>query len=139
MPGPVSLTLRNWPPIARPSDGQRDGAAGGGELDRVRQEVEADLAHGALVGPRAAAGRLELLDDPQALVLGAEPHQPLAVLGDVGERDRRLVQLVAAGLDAGDIENLVDEIEQVLAALMDVVGVFLVGRVAHAAPGSPSA
>ena len=39
------------------------------------------------------------------------------------------MQLVAASLDAADVENLVDQVEQVLAALVDVVGVFLVGRV----------
>ena len=53
----------------------------------------------------------------------------MAILDHFGERDRRLMQLVAARLDAADVENLVDQIEQVLAALVDVVGVFLVGRV----------
>lgn len=39
------------------------------------------------------------------------------------------MQLVAAGLDARQIENLVDEIEQVPAALVNVAGVLLVGLV----------
>ena len=43
--------------------------------------------------------------------------------------NRRLMQLVAAGLDATDVDDIVDEIEQVLTALVNVVGVFLVGWV----------
>ena len=110
-------------------DGECNGPARGGELDGVRQEVEANLADGTLVRPELRQVRLERLDDRQALALGPEPHQTVAILDHVGERHWRLMQLVAAGLDATDIEDLVDEIEQVLTALMDVVGIFLVGRV----------
>ena len=33
------------------ADGERDRSARRGELDRIRQEVEADLAHGPLISP----------------------------------------------------------------------------------------
>src|SRR6185295_18076347 len=111
-------------------DGHGDGAARGGELYGVRQEIEADLAHGALIDPKLRQGRIKILDDLKALVLCAKPHQPVAIRDDISERHWPLVQLITAGLDAADIENLVDEIEQMLAALMNVVGVFGVSRVA---------
>src|SRR4029079_17073455 len=107
-----------------PPDGHGDGAARGGELYGVRQEIEADLAHGALIDPKLRQRRIKILNDLEALVLGAAPHQPVAIHDDVGEGHGPLVQLITAGLDAADVENLVDEIEQMLAALMDVVGVF---------------
>ena len=52
----------------------------------------------------------------------------MAVGNDVHQRHRFLVQFVAAGLDPRQIENLVDEIEQVNARIMDVGGIFLVDR-----------
>ena len=51
----------------------------------------------------------------------------MAILHDVGERHRFLVQFVAAGLDARQIENFVDQAEQMLAGGVDVVGIVLVG------------
>ena len=50
-----------------------------------------------------------------------------AFLGDLHQRDGFLVELVAAGLDARQVENLVDEPEQVNAGIVDVVGIVLVG------------
>src|SRR6476660_10524936 len=61
-------------------DFERDGAAGRRELDGVRQEVEANLPYGALIGPELRHARLEVPDDPETLMLGAEPHQPVAIL-----------------------------------------------------------
>src|SRR5262245_31997987 len=53
------------------ADGERDRSARRGELDRIRQQVEADLAHGPLVGPELRKFRLELLDDAKGFGLGA--------------------------------------------------------------------
>src|SRR5262245_23140907 len=94
-----------------------DGTALGRELDRVGQEIEADLADGALIGPELRQREIEVLDDLEALVLGAKAHQATAISRDIGEGDRRLMQFVAPGLDATDVEDLVDQIEQVLTAL----------------------
>ena len=120
---------RYCPPVPVRPTLQRDGAAARGELQGVRHQVEADLANGALVGPELRQVASKLSTILQALALGAQPQQAVAVLDDLGEVDRLLVQLVAAGLDAGEVEDLVDEMEQVLAALVDVAGIFLVGRV----------
>ena len=48
---------------------------------------------------------------------------------DIGEPHRLLVQLVAAGLDAGEVEDLVDEMQEVAAAVEDVARVVAVGRI----------
>ena len=55
-------------------------------------------------------------------------QQMVAVLDDGRERDRLLVELVTAGLDARQVENLVDQAEQVHAGIVNVGGIFLVGR-----------
>jgi len=46
-------------------------------------------------------------------VLGAGPQldHADAIFGDIEKRDRLLAELVFAGLDAGEVEDLVDEIE----------------------------
>ncbi len=49
-----------------------------------------------------------------------------AFLDDARQRDRLLLQFVTTGLDAGEIEDLVDQHQQMLSAGMDVGGVFLV-------------
>ena len=66
---------------------------------------------------------VELQHHLQALALGAQCQQTMAVLGDVDEPHRLLVQLVAAGLDARQVEDLVDELQEVAAAVVDVAGV----------------
>ena len=55
-------------------------------------------------------------------------QQMVAILDHARERHRLLVELVAAGLDARQIENFVDQAEQVHAGIVDVVGIVLVGR-----------
>src|SRR3546814_9468177 len=54
----------------------------------------------------------------------------IAMLGDV---DLALDQVDAAGLDAGMIEQVVDQAEQVAAAGENVAGIFAVARVAELA------
>ena len=63
----------------------------------------------------------------QIAALGAHRQEPAAVLHDVGQRDRLLLQLVPAGLDPRQVEDLVDQHQEMLAADVDVVGIFLVG------------
>ncbi len=52
----------------------------------------------------------------------------MAVRDDMHERDGFFVELVAAGFDARQIEDLVDQIQQMHAGVMDVGGVVLVDR-----------
>src|SRR4029077_14559982 len=48
---PGSLDAQALPAGLGFADGERDRSAGRGKLDRIRQEVEADLAHGPLIRP----------------------------------------------------------------------------------------
>ncbi len=74
--------------------------------------------------------RREILDDDEGLCVGPDLHEALAVLGNVGQADRLFVQIVAARLDAREIENFVDDAKQVVAARVDIAGVFPVGLAA---------
>ena len=58
----------------------------------------------------------------------AQLQQMVAVGNDMHQRHRFLVQFVAAGLDPRQIENLVDEVEQMDARIVDVGGILLVDR-----------
>jgi hypothetical protein len=98
------------------------------ELDAVGEEIEADLPHCPLVRPQPRHVRLEQLVDGDAAVAGAQLEQVVAVLDHARERYRLLVELIAAGLDAREVEDLVDEVEQMHAGIMDVGGIVLVGR-----------
>ena len=111
-----------------PADFEPDLAALRRELDGVGQKVEADLPHRALVAPQPRQVGLEHFVDGDAAIAGAQLQQMMAILDHAVERDRFLVELVAAGLDARQIEDLVDEVEKVHAGIMDVAGVVLVRR-----------
>ena len=71
--------------VVRMSDDERDAAALRRELQRVGQEVEADLAHRARIGPDVRQIRREVFDDLQRLGVGFDFDQTLAILGDVRE------------------------------------------------------
>jgi hypothetical protein len=58
--------------------------------------------------------------DGEAAALGAHLQEVRAFADQVGERDRFLVELVAAGLDPRQVEDFVDEVEQVNAGIVDV-------------------
>src|SRR6185312_16274449 len=103
-----------------PADLEPDLAALGGELDRIGQQVEHDLAYRALVAPDSRHALLEHLVDGDAAARGAQLQEMVAIGDDIDQRDRFFVQFVAAGLDAVQIEYLVDEVEQVDAGIVDV-------------------
>ena len=87
------------------SDNKRDAAALRRELQRIRQEVETNLTHGARVGPHVRQIRREVLDDLQRLGVGLDFYETLAFFRDVREADRLFMQIVASGLDARQIEK----------------------------------
>jgi len=83
-------------------------------LDRRWQTAERALV------AQSRAGFPRTPRDGDAAVLGAKLQEMVAVLDHDDERHRLLGELVASGLDARQIENLVDEIEQMLARAVDV-------------------
>ncbi len=98
------------------------------ELDGVRQEVQHDLPYGALVAPQLGQVRGIVEAELDALGLGPDFDHAPAILGDVDERDGFLVELVLARLDAAEVEQFIDEVEEVLAGAVNVAGIFLVLR-----------
>ena len=75
--------------------------------------------------------RLELLDDAQVLVVRLQLHQVAALLDDMQKLHRLLVELIATGLDARQVEDLVDQVEQMLAGIVHVARIVAIGRVLH--------
>ena len=100
-----------------------DRARRGRELHRVREQVEHDLLHLALVAfDRASSGSVSRRS-AIAAALGALAHQRERVVERGAEVELRGLELHPAGLDLGQVEDVVDEREKVLARAVDVVHV----------------
>ncbi len=84
------------------------------------KQIQTNLAHRALIRPQTGKILLEHFVNDDAAVGGAKLQQVMAILDDGRERGGLLVQLVTAGFDARQVQNLVDEAEQVHAGIMNV-------------------
>ena len=107
-----------------PLGGQRDGGAGRREADRVGEQIEQHLPDAPLVGGEAAdvGRRLDVerdvvLDQAVADAFGRGVHG----LADV---DRAEIERHRAGVDGGEIENVVDDREQRVGRGVDVAEIF---------------
>ncbi len=105
-------------------DIERHAAAARGEFERVRQQVEQDLLDRAAIGDEIAGllGDHDAEIDAERLCAGA--HQPRDLGDDLRRRDRLEGEGLLAGLDPGEVEHVVDEIEQMQPAGMDVADIF---------------
>ena len=102
-----------------------DAAAGGSELDRVREEIEDDLAHAPLV----AVDEVDV-GGPRERELDAVPGRPLAHHDDAAlecltEREVGELELDLSGLDLRQVEHVVDQRQQMVAGREDVFEVLL--------------
>src|SRR3546814_10832707 len=93
-----------------------------GELHRIGQQVEQDLLHRARVGLDLGKLDREAVLQHDDAALGAVAHDAEARLRCRLEIDRLLVQLELAGLDLRQVEDVVDQAQQVRAAVVDVDG-----------------
>ena len=87
-----------------------------GELDGVAQQVEQDLPQAGGVGLdrfRQQAGEVDL--QRQGLVLGATPHQLHDPAHDLDRRYLPPVHPQLAGFDLREVEDVVDDVQQVVA------------------------
>jgi hypothetical protein len=98
-------------------------AAAIGELDGVAQQVQQHLAQPPLVGmdhrgqvARAIADELQ-----PRLLLGLDPDDAPDDVQEPGELQVHRHDLQPTGLDLGEVEDVVDQRQQVFAALMDGV------------------
>ena len=104
----------------------------GGEFHRIGKEIEHDLLEQPLVGAHADALG-DVGGDLDPLVLGAGGNHTDRVVEEAAEPDLLHVEADAAGLDLRHVEHVVDDVEQVLAALVDVLAVAAILLVADRA------
>ena len=128
MPVPLSFTLTYCPPRGCPAGLEPDVASRRRKLDGIAQKIEPDLAQRALIRPRPGHVGLEQLVDCKSAACCAHLQEVTALADHVYKRNRLLVELVAACLDARKVENLVDQAEKVHSRIVDVGSVIFVHR-----------
>ncbi len=104
-----------------------------GELDGVGEEVEQDLLEPPRIGDDGRQIWCERGPEHDARALGERLQAAGAILDDLGHVDRGEIELELAGLDLGDVEQVVEKRERVEAALMDVLDIAFVALVADRA------
>ncbi len=114
------------PPLDRVAAEAELHLARGRELQRVREEVEDDLADPARVAEHAGrelvVHRVGQLD----VVVGRRRREQVeGTLDDAAQVHRLRVELDLAGLDLGEVEDVVDDREQGVARGLDRLGVLL--------------
>src|ERR1700722_113076 len=95
------------------------------EFYGVGKKVQSDLLHRAAVGLKTDR-RIDVRCQAEMLLVGPRPYHAQAVGKnriEVGFLGR---QADAAGLDLRHIEDVVDDLEQILAAFADITGIFAV-------------
>ena len=115
---------REDPVPARPARHDREpDLAVVGELHGVRQEVAQDLLEALLVGDDRGRQRRVAVDrEAQALLLGERAERALHVVAQVDQRELAEVEVHLARLDLGQVEDVVDQREQVVAGRVDRLG-----------------
>ena len=128
MPGPVSLTLMYCPPEAvQPTLSQISPPCGVNLMaldSRLRQIWRTARSSAHSRGMSGSNSSCIVMPRLLARSLSRWWQSSTTRLSDTG----LLVELVAAGLDARQIEDFVDQAEQVHAGTVDVAGIFLVRR-----------
>ena len=123
------MTLRYWPPEAVQPTFSQISPPCGVNLMAFDSRLRHDLPHRALVAPTAAAcsvSNTSWMVMPRLEARSFSRWWQSSTTCD--QRHRFLVELVAAGLDARQVEDFVDQVEQMHAGIVDVGGIFLVGR-----------
>ena len=101
---------------------ERD-AAPLGELERVRQQVLEHLLQALGVGlERRRQAGLDVHLEVEPLEVGHLPEGALDELPHLGERHRRDVHRHGPGFDLGQVQDVVDQVEQVGAGAVDRLG-----------------
>ena len=95
-----------------------------GELDRVADQVDQHLAQPARVADQGVGHvRLDVPGQLQPLAVGPQGQGPQGVAQRVRKREVGRVQLQLAGLDLGEVEDVVDDGQQGLGRRLDHVQV----------------
>ncbi len=110
--------------------GDGDAAIGGGEFDGVGEEVVEDLLEAAGIGGDEGHGGGDEEVEFDIFFLGEGTHEIGHGFADVGDVDLFFAEDEFSGFDFGEIEEVIDEIEELFGAGADVFGVALLFRVA---------
>lgn len=118
--------------IACLAQADRDPAAFGREFGGVVDQIADDLVE------RMRIGHEVQVDCPvdaefDALALDLVARAAHRLLDDEADRDAGLLQLQLAGFDARHVEDVVDDAEQIAAALPDIAGIVEIAVAAEAA------
>ncbi len=116
---------------------ENDLAANISEFDGIDQQVDQDLPQLALIGPqrRQVLAEIEIERDPAFRC--ALAHQSLSRTNQLRDLDPGLVKLLASGFDLGQVQYIIDEVELVLARVVNVGRVFAIFRPAERAEYFP--
>ena len=96
------------------------------EFDRVRQQMEQNLAQRPFVGAQPARDRFAGASDRHAAGGCRRPHRMDAAVDHGADIDLGFDEIAAAGFDPRHLQDIVDDIEQVATALLDVARVIAV-------------
>ena len=110
---------------------ENDLAARWREFDGIGDQVQQHLLHGAGIEPVLRDVAIDAELDLQPGVLGAAGHEAQHSLGHLHRIDVFLRQREPAGLDLREVEDVVDQRQQMLAAFMDIAGILPVMPVAQ--------
>ena len=90
--------------------------AGLGELDRVAQQIEQHLPQPRRIADQLGGhARRDFAHQSQPFLLGAGRHHLDHLLQMVAQREAGPLQLQLRGLDLGQVEDVVDQVQQVVA------------------------
>ena len=124
MPMPLSvIAMVTMPPRARPCT--VTAPPSGREFHRVGQQIERDLLERPAVGAKRGC-RARRRKQSRCFSDGAAPDHAQAVGENPVEFDSLGRQPDAAGFDLRHVEDVVDDVEQIVAAFADVAGIFAV-------------
>ena len=112
--------------LGTPCHIHRDLVAFGRELDGVGEQVDQALLDQALVEQQLRQIAIDCHVDSDSGRLGALAHQAQRLLDDFLQVGRLGVDLELAGFDLGDVQDIADHRQQVVAAVEDVLGVVAV-------------
>src|SRR6266702_4144339 len=110
------------------TDNHGNGATGIGELDRIGNQVEEDLLEPPHVDEEDRYWSFIHHRQPQGTSVSMFLHDLQAAADDMGRIGRFLIKLRFSGIDFRQIENLVNNFEKVVTAIVNDLGIFLLLR-----------
>src|SRR5262249_56117620 len=108
---------------------ERDPSAFGGELHRVREEVQDNLPDLSLVADERTEPGVEVEVERDTMPSRTLAHERETAVERRRQVERARLELHASGLDLGEIEDVVDEGEEVTAGRQDVLQVLSLLRI----------